>query len=239
MPTILGTADITKAYLGAADATPAYLGDVQVRGGAPSPLVALWDFESLTAPEVDVVGGRSLTFSTLSVATVGAERALTAPTATGSATAPDGFLNQTGFTIAFWLWTPPTAETTRVAFLAGATTVAELYGGWRDLAGTIYDINRVLVITETGSYNRIYQSSTGGSVIPAQQWRQIVGTYDGTALTLYTNGVQRNTGAKTGTVTDPDGFTVDVIASSAVKNVGIWNRALTAGEVADLYAQGV
>lgn len=236
----VGSNLVASAQVGAATLERQAVGAEDVwTSGPPSPLVALWDFESLTAPEKDVVGGRALTYSTLTVTTVGSERALTAPTASGSATAPDGFLNHAGFTIAFWLWTPPTAETTRVAFLAGATTVAELYGGWRNLAGTIYDLDRVLVVTDTGSYNRIYQATTGGSAIPAQQWRHIVGTYDGAALTLYTNGVQRNTGPKTGTVIDPDGFTVDVIESSAVKNVGIWNRALTPTEVADLFAAGV
>lgn len=238
----VGAQEVSGVQRGTTDLLRVQDGDIQVWPTVDppeGPLVALWDFESATEPEVDVVGGRALSLSTLSVTTVGAERALTAPTATGSATAPDGFLNQTGFTIAFWLWTPPTAETTRVAFLAGATLVAELYGGWRNLAGTIYDLNRVQIITESGAYNRIFQNTTGGSVIPAQQWRHIVGTYDGAALTLYTNGVQRNTGPKDGTVTDPDGFTIDVIASSAVKNVGIWNRALTSTEVADLYAQGV
>lgn len=237
----VGAQEVSGVQRGAVDLLRVQDGDIQVwPDTAPAgPLVALWDFESPTQPEVDVVGGRALTFSTLAVSTVGAERALTAPTATGSATAPDGFLNQAGFSIAFWLWTPPTAETSRVAFLAGATTVAELYGGWRNLAGTIYEVNRVLVITDTGTYNRIQQSNTGGGVIPAQQWRHVVGTYDGAALTLYSNGVQRSTGPKTGLVTDPDGFTVDVIAGSAVKNVGIWNRALTSAEVSALYAQGV
>lgn len=238
----VGAQEVSGVQRGATGLLRVQDGDIQVWPDvAPAgPLVALWDFESPTQPEVDTVGGRALSLSSaVAVATVGSKRALTAPTATGSATAPDGFLNQAGFTIAFWLWTPPTAENSRVAFLAGATTVAELYGGWRNLAGTIYDVNRVLVITETGSYNRIYQSTTGGSAVPAQQWRHIVGTYDGAALTLYTNGVQRSTGPKTGIVTDPDGFTVDVIAGSGVKNVGIWNRALTSSEVAALYAQGV
>lgn len=237
----VGAQEVSGVQRGAVGLLRVQDGDIQVwPDTAPAgPLVALWDFESPTQPEVDVVGGRALTFSTLAVSTVGAERALTAPTATGSATAPDGFLNQAGFSIAFWLWTPPTAENTRVAFLAGATTVAELYGGWRNLAGTIYDLNRVLVITDTGSYNRIYQSTTGGAAIPPQRWRHVVGTYDGAALTLYTDGTQRSTGPKTGLVTDPDGFTVDVIAGSAVKNVGIWNRALTSAEVSALYAQGV
>src|SRR5690606_41336774 len=146
---------------------------------------------------------------------------------------------RTGSTVAWLLRSPPTGETTRAAFPGGTTTVAELSGGWRTRSGTIYDHNRVFVVTDTRSYNRIFQNTTSGAEIPAQQWRHVVGTYDGAALTLYTNGVQRNTGAKTGTVTDPDGFTIDVVAGSAVKNVGIWNRALTGAEVADLYAAGV
>lgn len=236
----VGAQEVSGVQRGATGLLRVQDGDIQVWPDVTpaGPLVALWDFESPTQPEVDTVGGRALTLSSVAVSTVGSRRALTAPMASGSATAPDGFLNQAGFTVAFWLWTPPTAENTRVAFLAGATTVAELYGGWRNLAGTIYEVNRVLVVTDSGSYNRIQQSSVG-SAVPAQQWRHVVGTYDGASLTLYSNGVQRSTGAKTGLVNDPDGFTIDVIASSAVKNVGIWNRALTSAEVAALYAQGV
>lgn len=235
----VGSQEVGDAQYGATGLLRVQYDDTEVWPGAPpGPLVALWNFEG-DEPEKDVVGSRVLTFSGTAVQSIGGVPALAAPSASGSATAPDGFLNQTGFTVAFWLWTPLTAETTRVAFLAGATTVAELYAGWRNLAGAVYDLNRVLVITDTGSYNRVFQNSTGGAVIPAQAWRHVVGTYDGAALTLYTNGVQRNTGPKTGLVIDPDGFTIDVIANSAVKNVGIWNRALTSTEVADLYAQGV
>lgn len=240
MPTFLGSTDITKAYVGPDDASKAYLGSALVRDSAApvGPLVAMWDFEG-AEPEKDIVSGRTLSLgSNIEVVDLGGIKALGAPSASGSATAPDGFLNQSGFTVAFWLYTPPTAENTRVAFLSGATTVAELYGGWRNLAGTIYEVNRVLVVTDTGSYNRVQQTSVGSS-IPAQQWRHVVGTYDGAALTLYSNGVQRNTGAKDGLVSDPDGFTIDVIAGSLVKNVGIWNRALDSTEVADLYAAGV
>ena len=97
----------------------------------------------------------------------------------------------------------------------------------------------MFVVTDTGSFNRVYQPTTAGSVVPAQNWRHVVGTYDGANLVLYTNGVERSTGAKTGLVTDPDGFTIDVLTTSLVKNVGIWNRALSAAEVADLYSQGL
>ena len=240
MATILGTTDITKAYVGAADASKAYLGSTLVRDGAApaGPLVAMWDFEG-AEPEKDIVSARALNLMGTEVQQVAGVPALAAPSASGTATAPDGFLNQTGFTIAFWLWTPPTASTSRVAFLQGATLVAELYGGWRNLAGTIYELNRVQIITDTGTYNRIQQTNLNTSVIPDQQWRHIAGTYDGAALTLYSNGVSRASGPKDGVVSDPDGFTIDVVAASAVKNVGIWNRALTSAEVAELYAQGV
>lgn len=202
----------------------------------PEGLAARWTFDAGIA---DVVSGRELTLTSAGLAPARGGYALAAMSSAAKAESPDGFLDLTGFTIAFWLYTPTTAETARVAFLAGSTTVAELYGGWRLLAGTVYEVNRALVVTDTGSFNRIQQTTTGGGAVPAQSWRHVAATYDGAALTLYTNGVQRSTGPKTGTVSDPDTFTIDLVTGSLVDDVEIWSRALTQAEITDMYNRGL
>lgn len=205
---------------------------------APAGVAARWTFDHGTA---DVVAGRTLALASTALAPAPGRggQALAAPGAAGSATVADGFLDRAGFSIGFWLYTPPTADTVRAAFTAAGTTVAELYGGWRNLGGTIYETARVLVVTDTGSYNRVVQANAGnGAAVPAQRWRHVVGTYDGAALTLYLDGTQRATGPKTGVVLDPDAFVLDLVSGAMLDDVTVWSYPLTAGEVAALYAAG-
>lgn len=209
-----------------------------IPGEAEPGVAARWTFDQ---GPTDVVAGRTLALSSAAAIAPAPGRggqALASPGAAGSAAVADGFLDRAGFSIGFWLYTPPTAETVRAAFTAAGSTVAELYGGWRSLAGTIYEVNRALVVTDSGSYNRIQQTTTGGSAIPAQRWRSVVATYDGAALTLYSDGAQRATGPKTGLVLDPDSFVLDLVAGAMLDDVTVWSYPLTAAEVAALHAAG-
>jgi len=202
----------------------------------PEGLAALWTFDGPN-PEVDMIAGRSLEISSATFALLGGKQALTSST-TGQATAPNGFLNLNEFSVGFWVYTPQANTTPSVAFLAGTTRVAEVYSGWRTLGSTTYSLSRVMVETDTGSYNRLSQVSTGGGVIPAPYWRHVVGVYDGTALTLYVDGAQVNTGPKTGTVTTPDSFLIEPMTNAGFRKVSIWDKALTGAEVAAMYEEG-
>ncbi|MBI2675044.1 MAG: LamG domain-containing protein [Candidatus Aenigmarchaeota archaeon] len=76
-------------------------------------------------------------------------------------------------------------------------------------------------------------------------WHHIVGTYDSINLKIYVDGVLKNTVPQTGnidTTTDPVrigwGYDNSYAWKGVIDNVRIWNRALTADEVASLYAKG-
>src|SRR3989344_9519590 len=79
------------------------------------------------------------------------------------------------------------------------------------------------------------------------RWNLVMGTYDGANMTIYVNGVQQGTQcAFTGNITsNSDGFAIGArgVGGSSyftgpIDDVRIYNRALSAGEVADLYTMG-
>lgn len=76
-------------------------------------------------------------------------------------------------------------------------------------------------------------------------WYHVVGTYDGTNLRLYINGVLSDTSPKTGAVADSSiGVTIgqygdaDNKFSGVIDDVRVYSRALTATEVKQLYLMG-
>jgi hypothetical protein len=204
----------------------------------PEGLAARWTFDDGVE---DQIAGRALTLTSTTLVAARGGQALAAPTATGTADSEDGFLDLMGFSIAYWLYTPDNASTTaitRVAFTAAGVTVAELYSGWRLLAGSYYTLSRLLVVTDTGSLNSLHQSSVG-TAIPSQQWRHVAGVYDGAEMKLYVNGVLVDSDPKTGVVTDPDAFTIRVQNTALVDDVEIWSRPLDAAEIAAMYEEGL
>ena len=95
-----------------------------------------------------------------------------------------------------------------------------------------------------GSYLKLL----GASGLPTGQWELVTGTYDGSSLAcLYTNGVLCTTGTLTGPLTytpdqicigweSPYGFTRTF--NGSIDDVRIYNRALTAAEILQLYGGG-
>lgn len=103
---------------------------------------------------------------------------------------------------------------------------------------------------ECGYYNSAgsgaWQLATG-SVITIGRWNNVVATYAGNAgaINLYLNGLRDATGSGSGADPTPDQPTRIAIRHDATGSpnlpgdiavTGIWNRALSANEVATLYA---
>lgn len=88
-----------------------------------------------------------------------------------------------------------------------------------------------------------YGAANGGTIVP-DRWQFLVGTYDGTTGTLYVDGTPVASDAFTapGTVSLPVYIGQYVGGGSnwrgRIDEVQIWNRALTATEVRDLYGAG-
>jgi hypothetical protein len=78
----------------------------------------------------------------------------------------------------------------------------------------------------------------GTSALALNTWTHLAGTYDGTTLRLYINGVQVSSQAQTGAIgTSTQALTIggDTIAgqfwSGLIDEVRIYNRALTQAEI--------
>ncbi|HEX4826102.1 MAG TPA: LamG-like jellyroll fold domain-containing protein [Candidatus Polarisedimenticolaceae bacterium] len=88
-----------------------------------------------------------------------------------------------------------------------------------------------------------YGAAQGGTIVP-DRWQFVVGTYDGTTGTLYVDGSPVASDAFTapGAVSLPVYIGQYVGGGSnwrgQIDEVQIWNRALTAAEVRDLYGAG-
>ncbi|MDP3723212.1 MAG: LamG-like jellyroll fold domain-containing protein [Candidatus Omnitrophota bacterium] len=84
---------------------------------------------------------------------------------------------------------------------------------------------------------------TSSSNLPLNTWTHIVGTFDGSTFRLYFNGVANASGAGSLGALNNDPLTIGTAGSCApfggqLDEVGIWNRALSAEEIATLYNGG-
>lgn len=91
---------------------------------------------------------------------------------------------------------------------------------------------------------------TVNTSLNAGTWYHVVGTYNGTTLTLYLNNVLQGTTAASGNGTSgifneigvgiiPNGGTPSSFLSGLVDEAGIWSKALSTTEISDLYNGGV
>jgi len=119
-------------------------------------------------------------------------------------------------------------------------------------------------IVSVGTLNRVYLTTTttngyagfygydGGSLyatsttaVSNNAWHHLVGVRNGTSVKIYVDGVER--GSNTGTARNVNATGVylgsrldanDNLGSATLDEVGVWNRALTAAEITDLYNGG-
>lgn len=88
----------------------------------------------------------------------------------------------------------------------------------------------------------------GSAALPLNEWHHVAGTYDGSAMALYVDGVLKGTAARTGPIDNSDyplniGNTPNEYAqpewysyfNGAIDDVRIYSRALSANEVYSLY----
>lgn len=118
--------------------------------------------------------------------------------------------------------------------------------------GPIFDseTDQYVIYEDRGNNQlRFKVTTSGGAARPAIQaadlktgeWINVVGVYDGANAKIYLNGVLKGTLPLTGTVNPGQAATLgksgSTFFSGEIDNVKVFNRALTAQEVADLYAQ--
>ena len=144
----------------------------------------------------------------------------------------------TSVTIAAWVY--------RVANQPGGVSVVS-----RELNTTYYE--HYYFGFEDGKYRWFVNTSSGysdttiGSAAPLGQWVHLAGTYDGASVKLYVNGALQFTTSHTGTFSsDTTGITIGASHNDAthqaiegfngaIDEVTLYNRALSAQEVQQLY----
>jgi hypothetical protein len=135
----------------------------------------------------------------------------------------------TGMTLEAWV---------RPAALANWNTVLMKQGSASTLAYTLYANDGSPWPAVTVRIGTNDQSATGASQLPLNTWTHLAGTYDGTALRLYVNGVQVGSRPQTGSMlTSTLSLRIGGNAvwgeyfKGVIDDVRIYNRALTAAEI--------
>lgn len=118
---------------------------------------------------------------------------------------------------------------------------------------TVGTLNRVyLTTTTTNGYAGFYGYdgatlyATSTTQVSNNAWHHIVGVRNGTSVKIYVDGAE--VGSTTGTAVNVNATAVylgtrvdanDSLGSATLDEVGVWNRALTAAEITDLYNGGL
>lgn len=119
---------------------------------------------------------------------------------------------------------------------------------WISILGGGYAGNSGLGLMSNGrAFFILENQSNEGSVQPltptstATQWVNLVGTYDGSNMRLYLNGAQIGTAAMSGSIIF-SGFNIGYGGygryNGLIDDVRIYNRALTAAQIAAMYRDG-
>ena len=115
--------------------------------------------------------------------------------------------------------------------------------GWRDVIFKNTDIYFLMGCTPTGSapgFGGTFTSANayGTGALPLNAWSHLAGTYDGTTMRLYVNGVLVSSQAQTGPIATSTGAlsiggdtTAGQYWSGMIDEVRVYNRALSAAEI--------
>ncbi len=131
-------------------------------------------------------------------------------------------------------WVNPAISTTSTQLaIAGKSSEAIL--------ALSYGQSRFTVWAGAGGYSQ----AMGGTVLPANMWYHIVGTFDGSQIKIYENGVLKNTTSYSASIADTTNAPYIGTAggyqffSGPIDDVRIYNRALSAYEVGQLYNSNI
>ncbi len=104
-----------------------------------------------------------------------------------------------------------------------------------------YGQSRFTIYATAGGYSQ----AMGGTILPANTWYHIVGTFDGNQIKIYENGVLKGTTNYSTSIADTAAIPYIGSAggyqffSGSIDDVRIYNRALSAYEVGQLYNSNV
>lgn len=174
-------------------------------------------------PVVNVPGSTSF-LSTRSLDFDGTDDYLSVSTAAELASNP----------ISVSFWTKNDVAPTQFDGLLGKTNGTNWTQGW----GFFYNsASQVRFFIEN------YAANVAVASINPQEWNHIVGTWDGTTIRIYVNGVEGASDAYAGTITSSHPFEIGRLGGNAfnldgkLDDVRIYNRVLSLAEVKALYSE--
>jgi len=137
-------------------------------------------------------------------------------------------------------WVYLSSAPTEIRYILGKRDGAEAYS-------IDINVNRGIRFSTFDGGNHILY--TGDNVWPLNQWFHVVGTYDGTTLVIYINGINVASQYSPGSIsTSPYSFAIGNIRGTTdypgiyfpglIDEVRVYNRDLSASEVSRLYTSG-
>lgn len=149
-------------------------------------------------------------------------------------------LNITGSEISVECWVNIASKTAEKKVIAKWSDSAGAFSYLLSIAGATDD--KPLFVVHAGGSNGVVEGTTA---LVVGTWYHIVGTYDGTTLRIYVNGVEENTTAKSGTINSTtaavrigigSGTVPEQPMDGSIDNPGIYDRDLTAAEIEEKHA---
>jgi len=150
-------------------------------------------------------------------------------------------LNITGTQVTVSVWIKPNALPVDTIAIASKGRLGS--GGNVEEGYTLYTYSNVayFVIKNSTSFSRA-QASVG---LSTGNWYYLVGTYNGTSLRIYLNGVLSGTASGSGNI-KPNYRSFDIGASSglgifqgSISGVQVYNASLSANQIQALYLEGI
>ena len=195
-------------------------------------LVAWWpltDGSGSTATDIST-GGNDVGFSVAGWEVESIGNCLDA-VATSSNTATT--LNHPSADVSYSLWIKGDTSNL-VGLVDGRSTLGGLNGTRVDISSR----KAKLVVDSSAGFLNTASSTTEVAPISGATWVHVACTWDGVNAKVYVNGTLETTVAHGGTLSSLESYDINTPSSGdlSVQNVRIWNVALTAQQVSDIYA---
>jgi hypothetical protein len=151
-------------------------------------------------------------------------------------------LDVTNMTLAFWFRLDSSSTARELVNKMGAEGTQSLSFGSEYSGGS----GRIYFRISTGGTIGSLTDLPSTTVIAMGTWYHFCGTYDGSAMRIYINGVLENSTPKSGAIYNSTeevkigryGYSSAWVFHGAIDNVAIWNRALSANEVSEVHGAG-
>ncbi len=151
-------------------------------------------------------------------------------------------LDVTNMTLAFWFRMDSSTTARELVNKMGAEGTQSLSFGSEYSGGNGRIYFRICTGGSLGSLTDLPSTT----VIAMGTWYHFAGTYDGSEMKIYINGVLENSTPKTGAIYNSAeevkigryGYYSGWVFHGAIDNVAIWNRAVSSNEVWEVYDAG-